>query len=69
MKQLILPAIIGFLFITGCAQNKEKREEYKEDHYKNEMVNDFADSAVAASDNVQNSEDTAKIKTDTVTVK
>lgn len=51
MKKLIVPVLIAAVAVaTSCAQNKEKREEFKEDHYKNEMVNDLGDSAVAAGD-------------------
>lgn len=48
MKKLLLPAIIGMITLASCAQKEEKREEYKEDHYKNEMVNDLGDPAVSA---------------------
>ena len=52
MKKFILPAAIAAITFVSCAQKEEKREEYKEDHYKNEMVNNLGDSAVAAADSV-----------------
>ncbi len=54
MKKLIVPVFIAVAAVVGsCAQEKEKREEFKENHYKNEMVNDLGDSAVAAGDSTE----------------
>ncbi len=54
MKKLIVPVLIAVAALVGsCAQEKEKREEFKENHYKNEMVNDLGDSAVAAGDSTE----------------
>ena len=65
MKKFILPAAIAAITFLSCAQKKEKREEYKEDHYKNEMVNNLGDSAVAATDSA-NAAQTPASKSDTL---
>lgn len=65
MKKFILPAVIAAITFVSCAQKEEKREEYKEDHYKNEMVNNLGDSAVAATDSVSTAP-TPAAKSDTL---
>lgn len=65
MKKFILPAAIAAITFVSCAQKEEKREEYKEDHYKNEMVNNLGDSAVAAADSVSTAP-TPTAKSDTL---
>lgn len=65
MKKFILPAAIAAITFVSCAQKEEKREEYKEDHYKNEMVNNLGDSAVAAADSVSTAP-TQAAKSDTL---
>ncbi|SEW01411.1 hypothetical protein SAMN05421841_0623 [Chryseobacterium wanjuense] len=50
MKKLLLGAVVGSLFLASCAQNKEKREEFKDDHDKSAMRNSMGDSAVANSE-------------------
>ena len=63
MKKLIVPVLIAVAAVVGsCAQEKEKREEFKEDHYKNEMVNDLGDSAVANTDSMSVRTDTVKVQ-------
>jgi hypothetical protein len=63
MKKLIIPVLMAVASIaTSCAQDKEKREEFKEDHYKNEMVNDLGDSAVAATDSTTVVTDSTEVK-------
>ncbi|WP_370896871.1 hypothetical protein [Chryseobacterium gossypii] len=52
MKKLWLGAVLGLLFLGSCAQNKEKREEFKDDHNKNVFRNKMGDSAVAHSEPV-----------------
>lgn len=39
MKKLWIGAILGLLFLGSCAQNKEKREEYKDAHNKESIRN------------------------------
>ncbi|MBK1897408.1 hypothetical protein [Chryseobacterium paridis] len=65
MKKLWIGAIFGLLFLGSCAQNKEKREEFKDEHDKNAMRNSMGDSAVANSEPA----DTVKVKTDTIKAK
>lgn len=48
--------ILSTLFLASCAQNKEKREEFKEEHNKDFMVNSMGDSAVANSENSSNTQ-------------
>ena len=64
MKKYILPSVLGLAVVVSCAQKKEQREDFKEEHSKNEMVNSLGDSAVAATtesaatgDNTQTSVD------------
>ncbi|SIS55756.1 hypothetical protein SAMN05421786_101199 [Chryseobacterium ureilyticum] len=66
MKKLWIGAILGLLFLGSCAQNKEKREEYKDAHNKESIRNSMGDSAVA---NSKPSPDTLKIKTDSTKTK
>jgi hypothetical protein len=63
MKKLWIGAVLGLLFLGSCAQNKEKREEFKEEHNKDSLRNRMGDSAVA------NSEYAPATPPDTVTVK
>ncbi|MBB4805915.1 hypothetical protein HNP38_001187 [Chryseobacterium defluvii] len=63
MKKIWTGAILGLLFVTGCAQNKEKREEFKESHNKDSLRNSMGDSAVA------NSEPSPAPPADTVSIK
>lgn len=51
MKKAIVITVIGTLFLASCAQNKEKRDEFKKEHNKDYMVNSMGDSAVANSEN------------------
>ncbi|KMQ64365.1 hypothetical protein ACM46_08730 [Chryseobacterium angstadtii] len=69
MKKLWIGAVLGILFLGSCAQNKEKREEFKEEHNKDSLRNRMGDSAVANSEPAPVSEDTAKVKTDTLKTK
>ncbi|AZB10613.1 hypothetical protein EG344_18125 [Chryseobacterium sp. G0162] len=66
MKKIWAGAILGLLFLGGCAQNKEKREEFKAAHDKDSLRNKMGDSAVANSEPVP---DTSKAKTDSSKVK
>lgn len=63
-------AILGLLFLGACAQNKEKREEFKESRNKDSLRNIMGDTAVAHSEPVPASpSDTATIKTDSTKTK
>ncbi|WP_238555044.1 hypothetical protein [Chryseobacterium sp. P1-3] len=48
----------------SCAQNKEKREEFKDEHNKESLRNKMGDSAVANSEPAPIAADTLKTKTD-----
>lgn len=64
MKKLFIGAALGFLFLGSCAQNKEKREEFKDEHNKNAIRNEMGDSAVANSEQAPATiPDTIKVKT------
>ena len=54
--------LIAGLFAASCAQKEEKRDEYKEEHSANEMVNDLGDSAVAATDSTTVVTDSTEVK-------
>ncbi|MCT2406055.1 hypothetical protein NZD88_00625 [Chryseobacterium antibioticum] len=69
MKKLWIGAILGVLFLGSCAQNKEKREEFKDEHNKDSLRNKMGDSAVANSEPAPASHDTAKVKTDSLKTK
>ncbi|WP_312993795.1 hypothetical protein [Chryseobacterium flavum] len=66
MKKLWIGAVLGFLFLGSCAQNKEKREEFKDAHNKDSLRNRLGDSAVANSEPAPADPDTLKIKADTI---
>ncbi len=65
MKKLLIGAVLGSLFLGSCAQNKEKREEFKDDHDKSAMRNSMGDSAVANSEIGPEVKDSTKVN-DTV---
>ncbi|MCS4301251.1 hypothetical protein [Chryseobacterium sp. BIGb0232] len=67
MKKLWVGAVLGLLFLGSCAQNKEKREEFKEAHNKDSLRNRMGDSAVANS--IPSPTDTSKTKTDSTKTK
>ncbi|SDJ17194.1 hypothetical protein [Chryseobacterium jejuense] len=67
MRKLWLGAILGLLFLGSCAQNKEKREEFKEAHNKDSLLNKMGDSAVANSEPA--APDTSKVKTNSTKTK
>ncbi|WET51106.1 hypothetical protein PYS58_08180 [Chryseobacterium indologenes] len=69
MKKLWIGAVLGLLFLGGCAQNKEKREEFKDAHNKDSLRNRMGDSAVANSEPVPASPDTSKTNPDSTKVK
>lgn len=69
MKKLWIGAVLGLLFLGSCAQNKEKREEFKEAHNKDSLRNRMGDSAVANSESSTSTPDTSKVKTDSIKTK
>ncbi|REC44248.1 hypothetical protein [Chryseobacterium pennipullorum] len=69
MKKLWIGAFFGLLFLGSCAQNKEKREEFKDSHNKDSLRNKMGDSAVANSEPVSAIPDSSKAKTDSTTTK
>ncbi|RXM39444.1 hypothetical protein BOQ62_11300 [Chryseobacterium sp. CH21] len=69
MKKIWIGAVLGLLFFGSCAQNKEKREEYKDAHNKDSLLNKMGDSAVANSQSAPAVSDTSKTKTDSTKVK
>ncbi|MDR6368940.1 hypothetical protein J2795_000822 [Chryseobacterium bernardetii] len=69
MRKLWIGAVLGLLFLGSCAQNKEKREEYKDAHDKDSLRNRMGDSAVANSIPSPTASDTSKVKTDSTKIK
>ncbi|PKF74055.1 hypothetical protein [Chryseobacterium sp. PMSZPI] len=69
MKKFWIGAILGVVFLGSCAQNKEKREEFKAAHDKDSLRNRMGDSAVANSEPVPATPDTSKAKTDSIKAK
>lgn len=69
MKKFWIGTILGILFFGSCAQNKEKREEFKDAHNKDSLRNRMGDSAVANSEPVPATTDSSKTKTDSTKVK
>ncbi|MBP2616565.1 hypothetical protein [Chryseobacterium jejuense] len=69
MRKLWLGAILGLLFLGSCAQNKEKREEFKDAHNKDSLRNRMGDSAVANSEPAPVTPATSKVKTDSTKTK
>ncbi len=57
MKSLVLVA--SLLFFAACADKKEDRESFKEDHNARHMVNELGDTAATVSDS-------AEIKNDSI---
>lgn len=69
MKKLWLGAVLGLLFLGSCAQNKEKREEFKEAHDKDSLRNKMGDSAVANSEPAPVTPDTSKTRPESTKTK
>jgi hypothetical protein len=70
MKKLWIGAVLGLLFLGSCADKKENREAFKEDHNKDSIRNKMGDSAVANSETTQgNTTDTAKVPADSTKAK
>ncbi|MGN7756746.1 hypothetical protein ACTJIV_04665 [Chryseobacterium sp. 22532] len=69
MKKLWIGTALGILFLGSCAQNKEKREAFKDEHNKDSLRNNMGDSAVANSEPAPVAKDTAKVKADSLKTK
>lgn len=65
MKKLWIGAVLGLLFLASCADKKENREEFKEEHNKDSLRNKMGDSAVANSEHAPLSKDTQNVAKDT----
>ena len=69
MKKFCIGAVLGILFLGSCAQNKEKREEFKKAHDKDFLRNKMGDSAVANSESTTAPPDSSAPKTDSTKTK
>lgn len=58
MKKLWICAVLGLVFLGSCADKKENREEFKEEHNKDSLRNRMGDSAVANSESTSSSDST-----------
>lgn len=67
MKKLLTGAVLASLFLASCAQNKEKREEFKEERNKDYMRNNMGDTAISHSESA--TADSLKMKADSATTK
>ncbi|MDR6403911.1 MULTISPECIES: hypothetical protein [Chryseobacterium] len=67
MKKLFAGAVLGLLFLGSCAQNKEKREEFKDERDKEYLRNSMGDTAAAHSESA--TADSIKMKNDTLKAK
>jgi hypothetical protein len=67
MRKLLAGAVLAGLFLGSCAQNKEKREEFKDERNKEYMRNNMGDTAAshsesATADSINMKADTARTK-------
>lgn len=66
MKKFAAAALLGILFLGSCAQKKEAREEYKENHDKMDRANNSGDDALSVEgktpDSTMVSQDSAVVK-------
>lgn len=69
MKKFCFGALLGLLFLGSCAQNKEKREAFKEAHNKDSLRNKMGDSAVANSQSTPAASTPSTSKTDSTKTK
>ncbi|KAA0129281.1 hypothetical protein FY557_05110 [Chryseobacterium sp. SN22] len=67
MKKLGIGVVLGLLFLSSCADKKENREEFKDDHNKEYMRNSLGDTASARSES--SASDSTAMKRDTATTK
>ncbi|OVE55856.1 MULTISPECIES: hypothetical protein [Chryseobacterium] len=69
MKKLWICAVLGLLFLGSCADKKENREEFKEEHNKDSLRNRMGDSAVAHSESTSTASDSTKTASDSTKMK
>ncbi len=67
MRKLLAGAVLGALFLGSCAQDKQKREEFKDERNKEYLRNDMGETAAAHSESA--TADSMKMKTDTAATK
>jgi hypothetical protein len=67
MRKLLAGAVLAGLFLGSCAQNKEKREEFKDERNKEYMRNNMGDTAASHSESA--TADSIKMKADTARTK
>lgn len=65
MKKIIVSTVLGLAFLGSCADKKENREEFKENHNKDSLRNISGDSAAANSEPTNAETDTPKALQDT----
>lgn len=65
MKKLGIAMLLGLLTLGSCADKKENREEYKENHNKDSLRNISGDTAAVHSEPTQAETDTPKPLRDT----
>jgi hypothetical protein len=67
MRKLLAGAVLAGLFLGSCAQNKEKREEFKDERNKEYMRNNMGDTAASHSESA--TADSMKMKANTARTK
>ncbi|OBW39726.1 hypothetical protein AB670_03935 [Chryseobacterium sp. MOF25P] len=65
MKKLGLAMLLGLITLGSCADKKENREAYKENHNKDSLLNISAESAAEHSEPTKPETDTPKALRDT----
>ncbi|WP_265429791.1 hypothetical protein [Chryseobacterium sp. YIM B08800] len=65
MKKTGIAMLLGLMTLGSCADKKENREEYKENHNKDSLLNISAESAAEHSEPTQPETDTPKALRDT----
>ena len=65
MKKIGIAMLLGLLTLVSCADKKENREKYKENHNKDSLLNLSGDSAAANSEATKPEKDTPKALRDT----
>ncbi|MDY0932732.1 MULTISPECIES: hypothetical protein [unclassified Chryseobacterium] len=65
MKKIGIAMLLGLITLGSCADKKENREEYKENHDKDSLRNISGETAAAHSESTQPETDTPKALRDT----
>ncbi|AZB28163.1 MULTISPECIES: hypothetical protein [Chryseobacterium] len=65
MKKIGIAMLLGLVTLGSCADKKENREEYKENHDKDSLRNISGETAAAHSESTQPETDTPKALRDT----